>query len=84
MVCPTCFCTTTEDVTDLTGEHAERWQHWSSCFELDFSYIHGGEVRTSGAGRYRQWMSHKFGTWQDQFGLSAVAGASPGARPVST
>ncbi len=24
MVCPTCFCTTTEDRTDLTGEHAER------------------------------------------------------------
>jgi hypothetical protein len=23
MVCPTCFCTTVEDVTDLTGEHAE-------------------------------------------------------------
>lgn len=26
MACPTCFCTTGEDVTDLTGEHAERWQ----------------------------------------------------------
>lgn len=26
MVCPTCFCTTVEDVTDLKGEHAERWQ----------------------------------------------------------
>ena len=24
MVCPTCFCTTTEDVTDLTGDHHER------------------------------------------------------------
>ena len=24
MVCPTCFCTTVEDVTDLAGEHAER------------------------------------------------------------
>ncbi|MBF6150466.1 4Fe-4S dicluster domain-containing protein, partial [Nocardia nova] len=45
MVCPTCFCTTTEDVTDLTGDHAERWEHWSSCFELDFSYLHGGSVR---------------------------------------
>ena len=43
MVCPTCFCTTTEDVSDLTGDHAERWQRWASCFELDFSYVHGGE-----------------------------------------
>ena len=74
MVCPTCFCTTTEDVTDLTGEHAERWQHWSSCFELDFSHLHGGDVRTSGASRYRQWLSHKLGTWHDQFGSSGCVG----------
>lgn len=26
MVCPTGFCRTVEDVTDLKGEHAERWQ----------------------------------------------------------
>ncbi|PBC40075.1 4Fe-4S ferredoxin [Rhodococcus sp. ACS1] len=74
MVCPTCFCTTSEDVTDLTGEHAERWLHWSSCFEPDFSYVHGGNVRTSGESRYRQWMSHKLGTWFDQFGSSGCVG----------
>ncbi|GAA4659406.1 MULTISPECIES: 4Fe-4S dicluster domain-containing protein [Amycolatopsis] len=74
MVCPTCFCTTTEDVTDLSGQHAERWQHWASCFELDFSYLHGGSVRTSGESRYRQWMSHKLGTWHDQFGTSGCVG----------
>ncbi|EKT81487.1 ferredoxin [Rhodococcus opacus M213] len=74
MVCPTCFCTTSEDVTDLTGEHAERWQHWSSCFEPDFSHVHGGNVRTSGESRYRQWMSHKLGTWFDQFGSSGCVG----------
>jgi ferredoxin len=74
MVCPTCFCTTTEDVTDLTDDHAERWQHWASCFDLDYSYIHGGEIRSSGASRYRQWMSHKLGTWQTQFGTSGCVG----------
>ncbi|MEV4129564.1 4Fe-4S dicluster domain-containing protein [Nocardia sp. NPDC049707] len=74
MVCPTCFCTSTEDVTDLTGEHAERWERWASCFELDFSYQHGGSVRQSGAGRYRQWLSHKLGTWYDQFGSSGCVG----------
>jgi ferredoxin len=74
MVCPTCFCTTTEDVTDLTGDHAERWRRWDSCYDLDFSYIHGGSVRTSGQGRYRQWISHKLGTWHDQFGSSGCVG----------
>jgi ferredoxin len=74
MVCPTCFCTTTEDVTDLTGDHAERWRVWDSCFSLDFTYMHGGEVRTSGQSRYRQWMSHKLGTWHDQFGSSGCVG----------
>jgi ferredoxin len=74
MVCPTCFCTTTEDVTDLTGDHAERWQRWSSCFELDYSYLHGGSVRDSGASRYRQWMTHKLSTWYDQFGSSGCVG----------
>lgn len=74
MVCPTCFCTTTEDVNDLTGEHSERWQRWDSCFNLDFSYLHGGEVRPSTAGRYRQWISHKLSTWYDQFGSSGCVG----------
>ena len=74
LVCPTCFCTTTEDTTDLTGEHAERWNSWASCFDLDFSYVHGGEVRSSAESRYRQWLTHKFGTWQDQFGSSGCVG----------
>jgi ferredoxin len=73
MVCPTCFCTTTEDRTDLAG-NASRSQRWASCFELDFSYIHGGSVRTSGASRYRQWISHKLSTWHDQFGMSGCVG----------
>jgi ferredoxin len=74
MVCPTCFCTSTEDVSDLTADHAERWQHWASCFEFDFTYIHGGSVRQSGASRYRHWLTHKLGTWHDQFGMSGCVG----------
>lgn len=73
MVCPTCFCTTTEDRTDLAGG-AERSQRWASCFELDFSYLHGGSVRVSGASRYRQWITHKLSTWYDQFGSSGCVG----------
>ncbi|MFN0086656.1 MAG: 4Fe-4S dicluster domain-containing protein [Blastocatellia bacterium] len=74
MVCPTCFCTTVEDTTDLTGEHAERWRKWDSCFTMDFSYIHGGSVRVSAKSRYRQWMTHKLAAWMDQFGTSGCVG----------
>jgi ferredoxin len=74
MACPTCFCTTVEDTTDLTGDHAERWQLWDSCFDLDFSYLHGGPVRSSPRSRYKQWLTHKLGTWHDQFGSSGCVG----------
>ena len=74
MVCPTCFCSTVEDVTDLSGDVAERWRRWDSCFTLEFSYVHGGSVRTSVAARYRQWLTHKLATWHDQFGTSGCVG----------
>ncbi|OAN51484.1 4Fe-4S dicluster domain-containing protein [Magnetospirillum moscoviense] len=74
MVCPTCFCTTVEDVTDLKGDHAERWRKWDSCFTVDFSYIHGGAIRTEVRSRYRQWITHKLSTWHDQFGQAGCVG----------
>jgi sulfhydrogenase subunit beta (sulfur reductase) len=74
MVCPTCFCTSVEDVTDITGDHAERWRRWDSCFTQSFSYIHGGSIRTSTKARYRQWMTHKLASWIDQFGSSGCVG----------
>jgi ferredoxin len=74
MVCPTCFCTTVEDVSDVTGEHAERWRRLDSCFTLSFSHIHGGSVRNSAKARYRQWMIHKLASWIDQFGTSGCVG----------
>ena len=74
LVCPTCFCMTVEDVTDLSGEHAERWRRWDSCFTMDFSYIHGGYIRPTVKARYRQWMTHKLASWIDQFGTSGCVG----------
>ncbi len=74
MVCPTCFCTTVEDVTDLKGENSERWRKWDSCFTVDFSYIHGGSIRSTVRSRYRQWLTHKLATWIDQFGSSGCVG----------
>ena len=74
MACPTCFCATVEDVTDLSGDHAERWRTWDSCFTLDFTYINGGHARHSFKSRYRQWMTHKLSTWHDQFDTSGCVG----------
>ncbi len=74
LVCPTCFCTTVEDVTDLSGDVAERWRSWDSCFTLDHSYIHGGPIRRAARSRYRQWMTHKLATWHEQFGTSGCVG----------
>jgi ferredoxin len=74
MVCPTCFCTTVDEDLDLTGASAGRTRHWASCFGLDFSYMHGGSVRTSPESRYRQWMTHKLSTWYDQFDSSGCVG----------
>jgi ferredoxin len=73
-VCPTCFCTSVDDVSDLTGQQAERWRVWDSCFTAGFSYVHGGPVRSSTASRYRQWMTHKLGTWHAQFDTSGCVG----------
>lgn len=74
MVCPTCFCASVEDVTDLTGDSAERWRRWDTCFSMDYSYIYGGSVRASAKSRYRQWMMHKLATWVDQFGSFGCVG----------
>ena len=74
MVCPTCFCGTVEDRSSLDGATAERWRRWDSCFGLEFSYLHGGSVRTETASRYRQWATHKLAHWHDQFGTSGCVG----------
>jgi len=74
MVCPTCFCTTVEDYTDLSGQVAERRRRMDVCFTMDFSYIHGGSIRYSPKARYRQWMTHKLAAWIDQFGVSGCVG----------
>ena len=73
-VCPTCFCTTINDVGDLSGTHVERRREWESCFSLEFSRLGDGSVRSSVAARYRQWITHKLGAWHDQFGESGCVG----------
>lgn len=73
LVCPTCFCTDVEDVSDLTGANG-RHRVWDSCFSADYSRLHGGVVRNSIAARYRQWLTHKLASWVDQFGMAGCVG----------
>lgn len=73
-VCPTCFCTDVRDTTTLDGTAADRTRVWDTCFSLQFSRIAGHPVRTSVRSRYRQWLTHKLGTWWDQFGESGCVG----------
>lgn len=74
MVCPTCFCAAVEEVSDLSGDHVRRERAWDSCFTAEHSYMNTGTVRKSTASRYRQWLTHKLATWQDQFGTSGCVG----------
>lgn len=73
-VCPTCFCINIEDSTDLDGKSATRLRKWTSCFTKQFSYIHGGSVRVDAKDRYRQWITHKLSSWEDQFGTLGCVG----------
>lgn len=73
-VCPTCFCSTSEDRAGLDGSEAEQVRRWDSCFNGEFSYVVGGSIRDSTRGRYRQWLTHKLASWHDQFGSSGCVG----------
>jgi ferredoxin len=75
LVCPTCFCSATEERTEIGSDQAERVRRWDSCFTLDHSHLHGsGPVRSDIRSRYRQWLTHKLATWWDQFGSSGCVG----------
>ena len=74
MVCPTCFCSDILDETSLSGEDNKRTRIWDSCFSMQYSYIHGGIVRESIKSRYRQWLTHKFASWVDQFDTFGCVG----------
>ena len=74
MVCPTCFCVSVEEVSDLTGENIERQRVWDSCFTAQHSFMSSGSVRKSIGSRYRQWLTHKLATWHDQFDTSGCVG----------
>lgn len=73
-VCPTCFCHSEQDVPALTGEQSQHIRQWDSCFSQGHSYIHGLTIRPHTRERYRQWLTHKFGGWHEQYGRSGCVG----------
>jgi NAD(P)H-flavin reductase/Fe-S-cluster-containing hydrogenase component 2 len=74
LVCPTCFCTGVEVASDLDGRESTATRAWDSCFTAGFAQVVGGSFRPQHRDRYRQWLTHKFGTWFDQFGTSGCVG----------
>jgi NAD(P)H-flavin reductase len=74
MVCPTCFCTDVKQTSDLLGTTSESSRQWASCFTLDFARVAHGNFRPRVKDRYRQWLTHKFSTWVDQFGSYGCVG----------
>lgn len=74
LVCPTCFCSSVQDVRDLNTGTVVRERTWDSCFNPDFSYLGGELVRPDTASRYRQWLTHKLAGWHDQFQASGCVG----------
>ncbi len=75
LVCPTCFCTSVSVASDLDGTVGTTERSWDSCFNVGFGRVAGGaNFRPSVPDRYRQWLTHKFSTWWDQFGSSGCVG----------
>ncbi len=74
MSCPTCFCSTVVDHSDLKGEATTRTRVWDSCFAVEFSHVHGGNIRPTIRSRYRQWLTHKIAASIQQFGRSSCVG----------
>jgi NAD(P)H-flavin reductase len=75
LVCPTCFCTGSTVTSDLDGATSTTARTWDSCFTAGYAQVAGGgSFRPRHRDRYRQWLTHKFGTWWDQFGMSGCVG----------
>ncbi len=73
-VCPTCFCHHERDEPSLDGSDSTHYREWDTCFTEGHSYIHGIVIRADTRLRYRQWLTHKLGSWHDQFGRSGCVG----------
>lgn len=73
-VCPTCFCHTEVEKPTMDASASEHQTQWDSCFTEGHSYFAGKVLRDTTEKRYRQWLTHKVGTWFDQFDTSGCVG----------
>ena len=73
-VCPTCFCHSDHEAPAVDNSGSTHYRDWDSCFTQGHSYIHGITLRADTRLRYRQWLTHKLGTWHDQYGRSGCVG----------
>ncbi len=73
-VCPTCFCHSEVEKPSLDGTSSEHQREWDSCFTAGHSYLSGKVIRDDTHKRYRQWLTHKVGSWFDQFDTSGCVG----------
>lgn len=73
-VCPTCFCHHETETPSVDGKFSEHQREWDSCFSAGHSYIHNTVIRDDTKSRYKQWLTHKVGTWWDQFDMSGCIG----------
>ena len=73
-VCPTCFCHSEIEKPSLDGTSSEHQREWDSCFTAGHSQLNRKIIRDDTQKRYRQWVTHKLGSWFDQFGTSGCVG----------
>ena len=74
LVCPSCFCHKHEDTPELDLSASSHIRLWESCFSDNHSMMHGHSQRATIANRYRQWLSHKFSSWHQQYDSSGCTG----------
>jgi sulfhydrogenase subunit beta (sulfur reductase) len=74
-VCPTCFCWDVVEHPNLGGNLTSRERVWDSCFNPGYSALAGGgNTRPTVRSRYRQWLTHKLGSWKQQFDVLGCVG----------
>lgn len=73
-VCPTCFCHSEVEKPALDGHSSEHQREWDSCFSSGHSYLNKQVLRDDTRKQYRQWLTHKVGSWHDQFDTSGCVG----------
>lgn len=73
-VCPTCFCHSESEKPSLDAGSSDHVREWDSCFTAGHSQLNGKLIRNDTKKRYRQWVTHKLGSWFDQFGTSGCVG----------